>query len=112
MTPMSQRLKDFAHRLAVKHGIRELKPGESRPENYYIGNRATGRPFVSSVMHVTRLGPGDRYDFLRHCGDEPSYEVTVDGDRPHPLMYSPTNPYRIPAGSRPRQCPHRAGTRI
>jgi cyanophycinase-like exopeptidase len=66
-----------------------------------------GKPFVSSVLHVTRLGPGDRYDFIRHCGDEPSYDVTVDGDRPRPMMYAPANPYRIPAGSRPRRCPHR-----
>jgi cyanophycinase-like exopeptidase len=66
-----------------------------------------GRPFVSSVLHVTKLGPGDRYDFLRHCGDEPSYDVTVDGDRPHPEVYAPSSPYRVPAGSRPRPCPHR-----
>ncbi len=54
---MSQRLKDLGHRLALKHGIRELKPGESRPENYYIGNRATGRPFISSDDAVVRAEP-------------------------------------------------------
>jgi cyanophycinase-like exopeptidase len=93
-----------------KHGVGTLLlqyPGGSA---YAIASFAARRivrrrPFVSSTLRVTRLGTqGARFDFVRHCGDAPSYDVTVRGDRPHPQMYSPHDPYRIPPHGRVRPC--------
>jgi cyanophycinase-like exopeptidase len=64
-----------------------------------------GMPFVSGRLTVTKLRQnGDTFDFNRWCGNEPTYDVTVDGTEPNPLMYDPKNPYKPPAGSRIPHC--------
>jgi cyanophycinase-like exopeptidase len=102
---------DEASAVAIdKHGVGTLLLQGSGGSAYAIESHAArrivrGRPFVSSTLLVTRLGTqGDRFDFVRHCGDEPSYDVTVDGDRPHPQMYSPHDPYRVPPQAHVRPC--------
>jgi cyanophycinase-like exopeptidase len=62
-------------------------------------------PFVSGSLRVTKLSrQGDTFDFNTWCGREPTYDVTVDGTQPDPLMYSPKNPYKPPSGSRIPTC--------
>jgi cyanophycinase-like exopeptidase len=92
---------DEASAIAIdKHGIGTLLLQGTGGSAYAIESRAArrivrGRPFVSSTLRVTRLGTaGDRFDFVHHTGNEPSYAVTVDGERPHPQMYTPHDPYR------------------
>jgi cyanophycinase-like exopeptidase len=102
-----------------KNGIGTLLLQARSGSAYAIESHAArrivrGRPFVSTTLVVTRLGTqGERFDFARHCGSEPSYEVAVDGDRPHPEMYLPRHPYRVPAKGRVRPCasPMPSGTR-
>jgi hypothetical protein len=57
MAPMTRWVTEFALRLARQQGIRLLKPGETRPPNYYMGNHWTGRPFVSSDDAVVPADP-------------------------------------------------------
>lgn len=62
-------------------------------------------PFVSGKLTVTRLGHrGDRFDFERWCGEEPTYDVEVDGRRPFRAAYKPRDPYVAPPGARIPKC--------
>jgi cyanophycinase len=64
-------------------------------ESHAARRIVAGKPFVSSVLRVTRLdAKGQRYDFIRHSVNEPSYRVTVDGNNPNRFMYTPINPYQ------------------
>ena len=54
-------------------------------------------PFVSAALTVTKLSKaGDRFDFKTWCGQEPTYDVRVNGSRPYHQIYSPRDPYDPP----------------
>ncbi len=63
--------------------------------------------FVSAALTVTKLSKvGDRFDFKTWCGQEPTYDVGVDGSKPYHDIYSPRDPYDPPPGSRIPKCTH------
>lgn len=43
---MSKALKELGKRIAEREGIRPLRPGERRPDDYYVVNHATGERLV------------------------------------------------------------------
>ncbi len=43
MSPMRTILMELAKRIAEREGIELLRPGQRRPDGYYMGNRHTGR---------------------------------------------------------------------
>ena len=51
---VSPEMKEVARRIAERFGIRPLKPGEERPDDYYAIDRFTGRPIVKDPNAVVR----------------------------------------------------------
>jgi cyanophycinase-like exopeptidase len=64
-----------------------------------------GLPFLSGRLVVTKLSrQGDTFDFNTWCGEEPTYEVRVDGSQPEGSIYTPRDPYKPPKTSQIPKC--------
>lgn len=93
-----------------KHGIGTLLLQGTGGSAYLIrGGPAKqivpGLPFLSRRLVVTKLSrQGDTFDFNTWCGQEPTYDVRVDGSQPEGSIYTPSDPYKPPKTSRIPKC--------
>jgi cyanophycinase len=86
-----------------KHGMGTLRLQRKNGSAYLVSGGPAlrlerGAPFASGALRVTRLGAdGDTFDFVRWCGQAPTYTVTFDARRVP--VASPSDPYAPPPES-------------